>query len=39
MKKALIITASVVAGYVVFFKVAQTVERYATWHSVADPVD
>ncbi|MDD7687189.1 MAG: hypothetical protein PT944_04645 [Actinomycetaceae bacterium] len=38
MKKALIVTASVVVGYVVFLKISEVVQRQATWHSVADPL-
>ena len=39
MKKALIVVAAAVAGYAVFLKVSEIVQRQAAWHSVADPIE
>lgn len=38
MKKAFVIVASIVAGYLAFLKISETVQRQGTWHSVADPL-
>ncbi|MCI5826525.1 MAG: DLW-39 family protein [Arcanobacterium sp.] len=39
MKKAAVFLVAAAAGYVVFLKVSELVQRQGTWHSVADPLE